>query len=252
MIIASPTAGLHGIDVSHHNRPDWADVAGSSAFVYCRATYGTARDRLVREHVSAARDFGLRVGLYGFYRPSQPAQDQADAFLQVAAWVGIRDGDLVHALDVEADVKTPVVPAWEPGVRTVAELLSEAAGSPCMVYCTRREWTALGDPLWLSSHPLWVADWRGPAEPRTPLGMGWAIHQYRVGPYAPLSAHAASGVTAKGALDHNRARMLPTIQTGRKQRQSAKTAVPMVSLRSDYQRANEARDKWLRERDDES
>lgn len=246
----SPAPELHGIDVSHHNRPDWGRIARTSQFCWCRATYGTMRDRLVASHVAAARQSGLQVGLYHFFRPTQDADEQADAFLSVCDSVGIGDGSLVHALDVEADTypnHQPVSKGWEPRVRRVADLLSQDAGQSCVVYTTQREWSQLGNPTWIRNHPLWVAHWIGTHEPTTPLDCNWAIHQYRVGTYDPWESHHAGGPTQLGALDHNRARQpLPTIRTTPVAPVRKRVEVALIPLASDYHSRSEARDEYIR------
>lgn len=252
----APAPELHGIDVSHHNAPDWQRVAQGSAFAYVRATYGTMRDRLVGAHVEAARQRGLTVGLYHFFRPSQDATEQAEAFLAVADSVGICGGDLVHALDVEADpvpTHQPVAPSWEPAVRRVADALTNDAGSPCVIYTTQREARMLGAD-WLPDHPLWIAHWIGPREPAVPPGTTWAIHQYRVGLYAPWAAHPKDGPSTPGALDHNRARQpLPLIRSAspappvRPPRQV--TVIPWIY--STHESRSAAREDYLRRLDEE-
>jgi len=252
----APAPELHGIDVSHHNRPDWSAIGRTSHFVWCRATYGTMRDRLVASHVSGARQAGLRVGLYHFYRPSQDAGDQADAFLSVCDGVGIGYGDLAHALDVEADTSPTLQPVrsdWEPGVRLLADRLSQDAGRPCVIYTTQREWRMLGNPGWLADHPLWIAHWIGVKEPAVPPGTHWSIHQFRVGLYDPWADQPKDGPSTPGALDHDRARQpLPIMHAAPEASvPRPRHTVPLIPIASDFNSRAAARDDTIRQQHDE-
>lgn len=208
---------LFGIDVSHHQKPaalPWETFRVDSQFCICRATYGTMRDREVAEHVRRARGVGLRVGLYHFFRPSQPAGDQFAAFLAAAQAAGYRPGDIVPALDVEADPipkMQQVSPAWQEGVKRMLGELADAFEALPLVYITQREFGMLGRPEWLLDHPLWVAHYTAAKEPATPAGKPWTIWQHRVGPYFPAGPGGYD--QARPELDQNRARgPLPTVQ----------------------------------------
>lgn len=203
---------LYGIDVSHHQAPvslPWDKIAKDSSFCIVRATYGAGlRDRHCAEHMRRARAAGLQVGLYHFFRPSQPTEDQLAAFRAAAQAAGYRPGDIVPALDVEADpIPKPgenVSPDWEAGVKRMADAFTVEYGSPCIMYITQREFGMLGKPSWLLNHPLWVANYTGAAKPYTPGNQPWLIWQHRVGPYDP---HGPGGYFKAGSaeLDQNRA-----------------------------------------------
>lgn len=208
-----------GIDVSHHQKPaalPWDAIAAKSTFCICRATYGRMRDRECAEHMRRARGVGLLVGLYAFFRPSQPVADQVDAFCAAAQAAGYRSGDIVPALDVEADPiprMQHVSPEWEPKVKQMADALTVAFGQPCFIYITQREYGMLGKPAWLLSHPLWVAHYTGAPKPATPGNAPWTIWQHRVGPYDPDGPGGYLDAPSSVQLDQNRAQgRLPIAQ----------------------------------------
>lgn len=196
-------ARLHGVDVSHHQTSvDWDKIAKTSQFAFVRATYGRTRDHLTVQHCARARAAGLAVGLYAFFRPSEPVLDQFDAICAQADAAGYGVGDIIPALDVELDPvpkSQPVSPDWQAAVRELTTSLARSFGD-CLVYITQRDFGLLGKPAWLLERPLWVAHW-GVGSPATPAGRPWAIWQYAVGHYAPGIPAVHPEVV--GAIDHN-------------------------------------------------
>lgn len=197
----------YGIDVSHHQNPGslaWAKFAESSSFAIVRGSYGTMKDRVTTEHVKRARAVRLKVGLYHFFRPSQPVAAQLATFQSQLYLTGIGLGDIVPALDVELDPlpkETPVSPAWQEPVQEFIEAMRADFGD-CMIYITQREFGMLGKPAWLLERPLWVAHYTGAAKPATPGGAAATIWQHRVGPYDPTGA--GGYVKDAPVLDQNR------------------------------------------------
>lgn len=206
----------YGIDVSHHQAPTalpWARFAERSSFCIVRGSYGTMKDRVTADHVRHARAVGLAVGLYHFFRPSQPVADQLAVFRAQLELARMGAGDVIPTIDVEADPipkpGTAVSPAWQAGVRQFIDTMVAELGD-CMVYITQREFGMLGKPAWLLERPLWIAHYTGAAKPATPGNKPWTIWQHRVGPYDP---DGAGGVEkAPNELDQNRlAGVLPLI-----------------------------------------
>lgn len=204
----------YGIDVSHHQAPaslPWAKFAAGAGFCICRGSYGQMRDRVTAEHVKRARAAGLKVGLYHFFRPSQDAAAQLAIFRSQLELAGIGIGDIVPALDIEADpLPTPTAasPAWQLDVRFMLDALVEQFGD-ALVYITQREFNMLGAPAWVLERPLWVANYTGAAKPFTPGNKAWAIWQHRVGPFVP---DGAGGYDKQHPdLDQNRLTTLPLI-----------------------------------------
>lgn len=182
----------YGIDLSHWQAPaslPWRQFEGTVDAVIVRATYGAElRDRSTAEHVRRAREIGAKVGLYTFFRPIHSVQKQVDLFRSVADAVGTVEGDIVPALDIEADPfpapGVPVAPAWSGPVYDFAERLRELY-SDCIVYITQREWGQLGQPQWVLDRPLWVAHYTGASKPASPGDRTPFMWQHRVGPFVP-------------------------------------------------------------------
>jgi hypothetical protein len=208
---------MFGIDVSHWQNPaslPWARFNAVVDFVLARACYGSKlRDRHCVEHVSRARAIGAKVGLYHFFRPSQPWREQWDLLRSVADAVHLGTGDIVPALDIERDPLpepgTNVSVAWSNPCRDFAEAICEEFGD-CMIYITQREFKMLGSPAWVLQRPLWIAHYTGAAKPASPGNLQPTIWQYRVGKFDPNGPGGYD--RAHPELDHDRAlKPLPLI-----------------------------------------
>jgi lysozyme len=206
----------YGIDVSHHQAPaalHWSHIAETSSFAIVRGSYGTMKDRVTAEHVKRARAVGLKVGLYHFYRPSQPVVDQLAVFRSQLELARVGAGDIIPTIDIEADPipkpGTHVSPAWQGSILQFIDTMVSEFGN-AMVYITQREFGMLGAPAWLLSRPLWVAHYTGASKPATPGNKPWTIWQHRVGPYDPDGPGGYD--QARPELDQNRlAGALPLI-----------------------------------------
>ena len=91
---------LNGMDISHHNKVDWAKIENSGIeFCYIKATEGKSfRDPMCRRHFKKAKQLGLHTGLYHYFRTDVPAEQQFRNFQSVAKGM---DFNLVPAIDVE-------------------------------------------------------------------------------------------------------------------------------------------------------
>lgn len=202
---------IYGIDVSHFQSTvtpggvAWSGLARTARFVIVRATYGTYRDPSAVAHVRAARLAGMWVGLYHFFRSTQPMQDQLTAFYAQAAACGIKIGDICPAIDIEDDPKVSTVsPAWSSDAERMTTELVDSFGE-CLVYLTQRDFGRLGKPAWVLERPLWTAHYTGAAKPATPGDKPCVIWQHRVGPY---QMNGPGGVSQPQLLDQDRA-LLP-------------------------------------------
>ncbi len=202
------------VDVSHHQPPaslPWDKFAAGAHGLIARASYGTMRDGAMVEHLKRARAAGLKVGIYHFYRPSQPMQAQLDVLLAQLDLAKIGSGDIIPTLDVELDpvpTPQPVTKAWQDGVRAMLAALKDRFGN-AMVYITQREFNMLGAPEWLLSFPLWVANYTAAPKPATPGNRPWTGWQHRVGPFVPDGPGGYD--KAHPDLDQSRFIDLPTI-----------------------------------------
>lgn len=93
---------IQGIDVSHYQgNINWRKVAGSGevSYVYIKATEGEKLvDATLRQNLIGARQAGLYVGVYHFYRPNVNVQSQ---FLNFTRNVHPNDMDLIPIVDIE-------------------------------------------------------------------------------------------------------------------------------------------------------
>lgn len=173
---------LEGVDVSHHQAPiDWGAVARHRvSFAYCRATYGTRSDRRFLEHAVGSRDAGLNTGAYHFFRQTQGAEEQFEAFDGELERIDTSPGDLAPCVDLEWNEKYDgkVNPdLFNSAGRNVCAMTREKWGV-CLVYLAPGFWELLGRPDWLLNFPWWVAHW-GVNEPYQPPGApAWSLWQY--------------------------------------------------------------------------
>ena len=199
---------VKGIDISHHQLTadiDWLAMSRSVEFCWIRACYGVRTDRLVAEHVASCRTHGVRLGLYTFYRQTQGAEEQLDAFMAELKRAEIRDGDLVPVVDLEWNeaYDGPVKPAkFNADARWMVEQLSSAFGQ-CVVYLAPGFFQTLGSPAWLHDHPWWVAHYTTKSDPWMPPGSpDWSVWQHAVKDHPAYSG---------GKLDQNVAKNLPIV-----------------------------------------
>lgn len=160
-----------GVDVSSYQPTEnWPFVRSAGVErCYVKATEGiTVTDPLYFAHMNGARNAGLRVGAYHFWRPNDNAVAQAKWFLRHAGW---NPDWLPHCLDLEV-----LSPGQSPrdaqmAIATWLEVVSQAMGTPCLLYTNPSTWYALGNPVNFAQHPLWLADYGVQAPPT--IG-GWA------------------------------------------------------------------------------
>jgi len=181
-----------GIDLSHHQNPaslPWESYRGKVDFVFARATYGSyLHDETEVEHVRHARAIGAKIGIYSFYRSIHTVQAQFDALRMMAGLVGLGEGDIVPAIDVERDpLPAPgrdVSPSWSAACEEFCGLVAQEYGN-ALVYVTQREWRQLGSPEWALHYPQWNAHYINASKPASPAGILPTIWQHRVGAVDP-------------------------------------------------------------------
>lgn len=96
---------IQGFDVSHHQgNIAWHQISTQQyAFVYIKATEGgDFKDRNFQNNWLQAREHGLQVGAYHFYRLCRDGQTQAENFI---ASVPHKSDALPPAIDLEYDEK---------------------------------------------------------------------------------------------------------------------------------------------------
>uniref|UniRef100_A0A6M3ILB6 Putative glycoside hydrolase n=1 Tax=viral metagenome TaxID=1070528 RepID=A0A6M3ILB6_9ZZZZ len=192
---------VDGWDVSEWLPPglwDWEALRAASAerveagrpplFIIARATYGTKVDATVAEYARLCRAHGVVFGAYMFFRQVHTVAEHLAAWTRAMDLVdGLRDGEIVPALDLEDNVAHgdgPVRAAiWNDACPEIVARWRDYYGG-AMVYCSSGFPTALGPPaahawMWDPGVRHWVADWAMPdGDPRTPFHRApWSIHQ---------------------------------------------------------------------------
>ncbi len=149
---------IRGIDVSAHNGDiDFAAVAADGiGFVMIKATEGTDwQDRALTRNYFRAREAGLKVGLYHFFRFDSPGDLQALNFADAAS---LRPVDMPLVIDLEEFGN----PRFTPTRQVLARLdtcLSHLRrrGYDVMLYTNKRGYSRFVEgrydtiPLWLCS-----------------------------------------------------------------------------------------------------
>jgi lysozyme len=187
-----------GIDVSKWQKEiDWKRVAAESnvSFAYVRAFYGDAEDPYLERNVRGAFEAGIKVGVYQYFRASQPAEKHIAALL--------RRRELIEACDLPLVIDVEKDSLWLPGPGSISqrptpEKLASVAhevvhlltaawiefAATCtapMVYTNLETGTYLAQTTeWpeATAYPLWVADYSA-NPPRLPPGWDdYVVHQY--------------------------------------------------------------------------
>ena len=153
---------VRGIDVSNHNGTiDWEQVAQDNyQFVYIKASEGrTHRDNAFRKNVEQAKQAGLLVGAYHFFRKNRGGIEQAQNFLNATSGLRL---DLPLAVDIEDwdnDNKTDDEQVRERLVTMVNALLK--AGRSVIIYTNGNGY----DKYYRPNFPdldLWLCSFRSP------------------------------------------------------------------------------------------
>lgn len=223
---------LRGVDVSHHQKPtlvNYKKLAETHKFVVVRASYGVDQDETADAHVAAAKDAGLVVGLYHFFRPGDAVIDQFYIFMDASERLDCGPGWLPPAVDLERDKNDgePSKARYAPAEELVAAFRDEYGAA--MVYTSVGFWGEISQPDWIKNELLWVAHW-GATRPSTPFGIPWAIWQHKVANLAGVMP---------GPIDQNVARALPLLV--------APDPVHMLPMAVDWEELRSDRDKLIAE-----
>jgi len=187
-------AVLPGIDLSGHNgKVDFAKVAAAGIkFAWVKVTEGTTHVNSGHEDkFKGCRDHGIAVGAYHFGRPDTHVSDPSDAraeadnFLSVLDKVGLRHGDLLPVLDLEAGVKVDDQYNVEWALTWLEAIECSKRVRPAVytakwyynAYMQHANRSSLGN---LAGYPLWWACYNPGVEPKRAVKLWdeWAIWQW--------------------------------------------------------------------------
>lgn len=165
-----------GIDVSHwQGRMDWSKAkAKGVTFAWCKATEGdTYLDDEYARNIKGARENGIAVGAYHYYKASVPWMTQLG---WLDAWINYDVLDLPIVVDLEDTAGNGAVS--EQQVREFVECIADVFGKPIIytgMWWVNKvgayKWT------WLKEYPLWMADYNAPYLVPDPWD-DWTILQY--------------------------------------------------------------------------
>ena len=174
---------LRGVDVHDANGAiDWPGLAAAGIqFAFIRAAYGDRLDKRLSENYAGARQAGLVVGLYHFYRQPRSASDQRQTMLTAIDQVGLGTGDLPPVLDIEDNPgfdgpwNTANNGAYVADLRDWLAAIQQKVGQAPIVYTRASFWSEIGNPAGFEACPLWVASY-GVASPHMP--QGWTDYAF--------------------------------------------------------------------------
>ena len=166
-----------GIDVSSYQKDiDWSATAKDKniKFVYVKATEGsTYRSRHYQYNIENARQYGIHVGAYHFFRPNVPVEKQ---FLNFTSVVKKEDQDLIPLIDVEVRGNNLTVKALVDSVLAFADKLEDQYGCKPMNYTGHAFYNSYLSGK-ISGYPLFIARY-SKVEPRLTGGANWVLWQF--------------------------------------------------------------------------
>ncbi|MCR5680428.1 MAG: glycoside hydrolase family 25 protein [Prevotella sp.] len=158
-----PGYQVHGIDVSHHQgNIDWQVLRSKGSingqpvsFAFIKATEGdTYVDPMFQRNFNSAREQGIMRGAYHFFRPSVPAEKQADLFI---SQVKLQAGDLPPVLDVEVPPFAIETDTLRHAILKWMERVGKHYGVTPILYTYyyyRKQYLSHAD---FARYPLWIA-----------------------------------------------------------------------------------------------
>lgn len=172
---------VKGVDVSHYDLDiNWKEVKASGIdFAFLKATGAkrdgtTVVDEKFEQNRQGAKEAGVAMGYYHFFRPDAPMKDQIELFAKTVGKVGHNSLPLV--MDVEDDEKKPMWGQAPDGhtysVQERLKIIDEFCNgvkkmlgkdTPIAIYTSPkfvREF--LGNDPSLAKYTLWDASWKLP------------------------------------------------------------------------------------------
>lgn len=152
-----------GIDVSKHNGDiDFEQVSDDDyQFVFIKASEGkTYKDDAFERNYEQAREAGLKVGAYHFFRKNRTAREQADNLL---AAIRGKHLDLPLVIDLEDDWGNGATVSRQTAIDRVMEMIDILAdkGYRVMIYTNLDGYEKYYKDL-LGDHDLWLCSFTSP------------------------------------------------------------------------------------------
>ena len=152
-----------GIDVSRHNGDiDFEQVRDDNyQFVMIKASEGkTYKDDAFERNYSRARDAGLKVGAYHFFRKNRTGKEQASNMLEAIKGKAF---DLPLVIDLEDDWGNGATTRRETAIERVLEMIDilNAKGYQVMIYTNLDGYEKYYKDM-LGDHDLWLCSFTSP------------------------------------------------------------------------------------------
>ena len=152
-----------GIDVSKHNgKIDFEKVRDDNyQFVFIKASEGkTYRDDAFASNYKAAREAGLKVGAYHFFRKNRTGEEQAANLLNA---IKGKELDLPLVIDLEDDWGNGATTSRETALKRVLEMIEilDDKGYDVMIYTNLDGYGKYYMGM-LGDHDLWLCSFTSP------------------------------------------------------------------------------------------
>ncbi len=166
-----------GIDVSHYQGSiDWNLVAQDTniQFVYIKATEGKSYlDDKYKQNIEQARNVGLSVGSYHFFRMTSSPQEQ---FENITNNIDKNQQDLIPMIDVETtDGKS--VDEVRNALKKLTNLMEKHYGEKPLIYGTMRSYNTICAPDF-NDHLLYIGRFSDTLPPKIKGGGKAAVWQF--------------------------------------------------------------------------
>ena len=154
---------IAGIDVSRHNGEiDFSQVRDDDyQFVFMKASEGkTYKDDAFNLNYVRAREAGLKVGAYHFFRKNRTGKEQADNFLEALRG---KTMDLPLVIDLEDDWGNGATISRETALKRVMEMINILTdkGYQVMIYTNFDGYQKYYKDM-LGDHDLWLCSFTSP------------------------------------------------------------------------------------------
>ncbi|KAA8732177.1 glycoside hydrolase family 25 protein [Acinetobacter qingfengensis] len=168
---------VQGFDVSRHQGTiDWTKINRQQyQFVFIKATEGgDYQDAKFQENWLKAREHGLYVGAYHYFRNCKSGEEQADNFIQT---VPKKSDSLPPVMDLEFQWTCPEVSAeqLQQRIQIMAKKLEQHYGKKPLLYTTPKYYQS-----YLQGHfqqyAIWLQDFKHFPQPHDPRP--WIFWQY--------------------------------------------------------------------------
>lgn len=186
---------LEGFDISHYQgKIDWQQLSTdpNAGFVYLKATEGAnIIDNTYKQNLLQARQHGIKVGSYHFFRPNNSAVEQFNNF---RSCFDPHHQDLLPMVDVEVMPSGISKSRFDACLSDLLQLIEKEYGRRPIIYTGKNFYNKHFHGSSFSSYKFWIAAYAD-EQPELNEGDDYLIWQYS-------AKGRAKGI--KGYVDTNR------------------------------------------------